>query len=141
MLGAPSPVGPEGEIFHKVPRRDAVIPPGNDGRAHSASGIEIIMDNIYEKQNLMETETHVGKVGKIETQLKQWGAKVHELVAKADQAGAEAKTDYHNRIDDLKAKYRIARSKLAELKAESNEKWEALKTGVETAWKEFWVVS
>jgi len=96
------------------------------------------MDNINEKQDLIETKTHVGK---IETQIKQWGAKVDGLVAKADQASAEAKTNYHERIDDLKAKYRIARSKLAELKAASNKKWESLKTGVETAWKEFWVVS
>lgn len=92
------------------------------------------MDNIDDKENLMATkEAHIEK---IEEQLKQRGAKLDELVAKANEAGPEVKSDYHRRIDDLKAKFEIMRSKQAELKAASNDKWQTVKTGVETAWKE-----
>jgi hypothetical protein len=76
------------------------------------------------------------RVGKMETQLKQWGAKLDELVAKAEEAGAEAKIDYRKRIDDLKSKHQVAQSKLAELRAGGSEKWDILKSGVESAWKE-----
>jgi chromosome segregation ATPase len=75
-------------------------------------------------------------VGKMETQLQQWGAKLDELVAQAEEAGTEAKLDYRERIDALKAKHQLARSQLDELKATGNEKWETLKTGLEGAWNE-----
>jgi DNA repair exonuclease SbcCD ATPase subunit len=80
-----------------------------------------------------DTEGHVGKR---EAQLKRWGAKLDQLVAKAEKAGAEMKIERRKRIDDLKAKYQAAQSKLAELKAASGEKWGVLKTGVESAWNE-----
>ena len=75
-------------------------------------------------------------VGKMETQLRQWGAKLDELVVKAEGAGTEAKADYRKRIDDLKAKHQVAQAKLDELKAAGSEKWETLKAGVESAWNE-----
>lgn len=74
--------------------------------------------------------------GKMETQLKQWGAKLDELLAKAEEAGTEAKIDYRKRIDDLKAKHRVAQTKLDEIRAAGSEKWETLRTGVERAWNE-----
>lgn len=77
-----------------------------------------------------------GNVGRMETQLKHWGAKLDELVAKAEKAGAGMKIDHRKRIDDLKAKYQVAQSRLGELKAAGSEKWEVLKTGVESAWNE-----
>jgi hypothetical protein len=86
------------------------------------------------KEQLMEgTEGHVGKM---EAELRQWGAKLDELVAKAEKAGTEMKIDQRKRIDDLKAKYQVAQSKLGELKAAGSEKWATLKTGVESAWKD-----
>jgi len=74
--------------------------------------------------------------GKMENQLKQWGIKLDELVAKADEAGAETKIEYRNGIDDLKAKHWEAQVKLDALKATGSEKWETLRTGVESAWNE-----
>ena len=56
--------------------------------------------------------------------------------AKAEGAGTEVKVEYRKNIDDLKAKYQVAQSKLDELKAAGSEKWETCKTGVEGAWKE-----
>jgi len=81
-------------------------------------------------------ETRETDVGKMETQLKEWGTKLDELVAKADAAGKEADTDYRKRIDNLKAKYQVAHSKLDELKAAGSEKWDTFGTGVESAWNE-----
>ncbi len=75
-------------------------------------------------------------VGKVEAQLRQWGVKIDELIAKAEKPGTEAKIDYRKRIDDLKAKHRVAHAKLEELKTAGNEKWEILKTGVEGACNE-----
>jgi len=75
-------------------------------------------------------------LGKLETQLKQWGAKLDEFIAKADRAGTTARIDNRKRIDDLTAKVQVAQSKLDEVKTAGSERWETLKTGVESAWNE-----
>ena len=77
-----------------------------------------------------------GHVGKMEAQLKHWGAKLDAIVAKAEKAGTQVKIERRKRVDDLKAKYQAAQSKLSELKAAGSGKWEVLKTGVESAWNE-----
>lgn len=76
------------------------------------------------------------QLGKMEAQMKQWGAKLDEFVVKAGEVGAEAKGDYQYLVDDLKAKYQIAQAKLDEINAAGSEKWEALKVGVDGAWGE-----
>jgi histidinol dehydrogenase len=81
-------------------------------------------------------EKNKAHVGKMEKQLKQWGAKLDELMAEAEKAGTEAKVDYRKRIDELKSKHQAAQLKLDELKAAGSEKWETLKTGVEKAWND-----
>ena len=73
-------------------------------------------------------ETKEARVGTMEEELKGWGAKLDALVAKADAAGTEAGDDYRKRIDDLKAKYQAAQSKLDELKATGSEKWQTIET-------------
>jgi hypothetical protein len=75
-------------------------------------------------------------VGQLETQLKQWGAKLDEFVAKADRAGTAARIDNRKRIDDLKAKVQAAQAKLDEVKTAGSEKWDTLKAGVESAWND-----
>jgi DNA repair ATPase RecN len=72
----------------------------------------------------------------MEAQLKHWGAKLDELVAKAGEAGTDAKDDYRKHVEELKEKHQAAQAKLEELKAAGSEKWETLKTGVESAWHE-----
>jgi peptidoglycan hydrolase CwlO-like protein len=81
-------------------------------------------------------KTREADIGKMETQLKEWGAKLDELSAKADKAGTEADASYRKRIDNLKAKYEVAHSKLDELRAAGSEKWNTFGTGVESAWNE-----
>jgi hypothetical protein len=86
-------------------------------------------------ERLMKTTE--ARVGKMETQLKRWGAKLDQLVARADTDGADAKIDQRKRIAELKTKHKLARAKLDELKAASGEGWETLKEGAESAWSDF----
>ena len=81
-------------------------------------------------------ESTQGHVGKMEAQLKHWGAKLDAIVAKAEKAGTQVKIERRKRVDDLKAKYQAAKSSLNELKAAGAGKWAVLKTGVESAWNE-----
>jgi predicted nucleic acid-binding Zn-ribbon protein len=73
---------------------------------------------------------------KMEAQLKAWSAKLNEAVAKAGDAGQQAKIDTRKQIDELKEKLAGARAKLDEAKAAGGEKWESLKSGVESTWHE-----
>jgi len=77
------------------------------------------------------TQEHMGK---LETQLKNWGARLDQIVAKAEKAGSTVNVERRQCVDDLKAKYQVAQSKLGELKAAGSEKWETLKTGLDAAW-------
>jgi Flp pilus assembly protein TadB len=45
----------------------------------------------------------------------------------------QAKLDRKSRLDDLKARRQLARTKLDELKAAGSEKWEGFRAGVERA--------
>ena len=82
-------------------------------------------------------ESSVDKtVSKLEDQLKLWGAKLNELAAKVDVAGQEAKIDARKRLDDMKAKIKVAQSKLDEAKAAGGDKWDKFKSGIESSWKE-----
>ena len=73
------------------------------------------------------------RVGKMESQLKEWGGKLEELASKAKDV---AKADYHKLLDDAHAKHRAAQAKLEELKEAGSDKWESLKSGAEKAWAE-----
>ena len=75
-------------------------------------------------------------VSKLEDQLTLWGAKLNELVAKAEVAGQETKIDARKHLDDAKAKLADARARLDEAKAAGGDKWDKFKSGVEHSWKE-----
>ena len=75
-------------------------------------------------------------VGKLEAQLKQWGARLDQVVAKVEKVGTEVNAEKRQRVDELKAKYQAAQSKFGEFKTAGCEKWETFKTGVETAWSD-----
>ena len=81
-------------------------------------------------------ENTQGHVGEMETQLKHWGARLDQIVAQAEKAGADVKVERRKCVDDLKAKYQAAQSKFSEFKAAGGEKWDIFKTGVETAWSD-----
>lgn len=71
---------------------------------------------------------------KLETQLDEWRARVDKLEAKASQVSADARIEYNEQLQDLKAKQAAAKSKLEELKGASNDAWDDLKLGVDEAW-------
>jgi archaellum component FlaC len=74
------------------------------------------------------------EVGKIETRLRQFGTKLDNLVAKAGEAGDEAKNEYRKQIDNIKDKHAVVQSKLNAFKAANGQKWDNFRDGVETAW-------
>ena len=74
------------------------------------------------------------EVGKIETRLRQLGAKLDKLVAKTDEVGADAQADYRKQIDHIKDKHAAVQGKLTAFRAASGQKWENFKGGVEVAW-------
>jgi hypothetical protein len=82
-------------------------------------------------------ESSVDKtVSKLEGQLKLWGAKLNELAAKVEVAGQEAKIDTRKHLDDMKAKLKVAQSKLDDAKAAGGDKWDKFKSGIERSWKD-----
>ena len=82
---------------------------------------------------MSKPEVHIGKM---ETQLKQWGAKLDEFVTKAEGVGAVVKEDYCKQIEFLKAKHKVVQTKLDEFKVASGKEWETFKTGVEDTWND-----
>src|SRR3954467_406917 len=81
-------------------------------------------------------DTEIADVGKMEAELRQWGARLDNLRAMADLVGTAARVDYRQRLDDARDKYDAAEAKLAELKAAGHGKWEIFRGGVENAWSE-----
>lgn len=75
-------------------------------------------------------------VASLEGQLKLWGVKLDQLVAKARVSSEEAKLDSHEHLDELKAKLEAAQRKLHDARAARGEKWEAFKHDLELSWKD-----
>ena len=73
-------------------------------------------------------------VRKMHSKLDQWSAEIDALAARADQAKAEARGDYHRQIEALRDKQSQARAKLDELQGSGEGAWQDLKAGVEMAW-------
>jgi len=72
----------------------------------------------------------------MEAELRQWSARLDNLLAMADLVGRGTRIDYRERLDDARKKYDAAEAKLAELKAAGRGKWEIFRGGVENAWSE-----
>jgi hypothetical protein len=81
----------------------------------------------------MDTEN--ADIGTMEAELRQWSARLDNLLAMADMVGTGTRIDYHQRLDDAREKYAAAEAKLGELKAAGRGKWEIFR-GVEDAWNE-----
>jgi hypothetical protein len=75
-------------------------------------------------------------IGKKEAQLRRWGARLDEIVTKAEKAGIEVNAAKRQRVDEAMAKCQTAQSKLNEYKTAGCEKLQRLETGVESAWSD-----
>jgi len=71
---------------------------------------------------------------KLQAQLDEWSAEIDKLKAKADKAEADAQLEYYKHIEGLRSMQVAASSKLAELKDTSDDAWEDLKAGMDSAW-------
>jgi hypothetical protein len=76
------------------------------------------------------------QVGKIEKQLAQWGARLDELAAKAATAGEDVIQKERQHIAELRAKRDEFAVKLQEMKAAGSDKWQTIKSGVDSAYDE-----
>ncbi|MGE5190232.1 MAG: hypothetical protein ACM3NF_09265 [Gemmatimonadota bacterium] len=97
------------------------------------ASIGLIRVVAYEDPAAREREKHLEK---LEGRLKDWGAEVEKLRAKADKLGAAAGERYRGQVDELKARQDAARQKLQELARSGGEAWDDLKSGAETALEE-----
>jgi ElaB/YqjD/DUF883 family membrane-anchored ribosome-binding protein len=68
---------------------------------------------------------------KIETQLKEWTAKISELMGKAEQATADVKDKMMKDIKELVGRKDEIQQKLNEIKSAGAEKWESIKASAE----------
>jgi hypothetical protein len=75
-------------------------------------------------------------IEKMETQLKQWNARLAEAIARSKAAGQEARLESRKRMDELKVKIDVAQAKLADVKKAGAEQWESLRASAESAWKQ-----
>ena len=73
-------------------------------------------------------------VKKMHAKLDEWNAEIDKLKAKADQAEAESRIEYQNRIEDLRDKRKEAEKKMSQVKEAGEGAWEDLKSGVQNAW-------
>lgn len=73
-------------------------------------------------------------IRKMHSKLDQWNAEIDALAAKADQATAETRAEYHKEIEALRSKRDQAKSKTNELQQSTESAWEDMKQGVESAW-------
>jgi TolA-binding protein len=73
---------------------------------------------------------------KMEAQLREWNAEIDRLIARVEKAKAQAKIDYYDQLQGLRAQRETAREKLGKLKASSADAWQEMKVGVDKAWSE-----
>jgi predicted transcriptional regulator len=74
---------------------------------------------------------------KMETQLREWSAKLDVLKAKAQATSSGLKTEFHRQIEVAQGKLETARRKFDELRSASDGAWESLRVGMQRAWQDF----
>ena len=72
---------------------------------------------------------------KLQAQLDEWDAKIDVLKAKAEKADADMKLQIDEQMANLRTKQNAARQRMAELQDASDDAWEDLKGGLESAWR------
>jgi hypothetical protein len=71
---------------------------------------------------------------KIEAELELAQAKLAEFKTQAKSSAADARIKYAKQVDDLEQKIDATKAKLKEMGEASDDAWEQLKDGVESAW-------
>lgn len=73
---------------------------------------------------------------RVEAQIKEWDADFEKMKAKAQIASAEARIEYYNKVEGLKARSDQFKTEFARVKESSGEAWEELKGGLDKAYNE-----
>ena len=71
---------------------------------------------------------------KMEAQMKEWGARLDLLKARADKASADAKIEIHKQVVEMGKLEDAAKKHFEEFKASSVETWNEVKKDVEEKW-------
>ena len=71
---------------------------------------------------------------RMENTMKEWGARLDALKARADKASAEVKVEMHKQVEELSKLQDTARTHFEELKTSSKETWKDVKKEVEAKW-------
>jgi flagellar motility protein MotE (MotC chaperone) len=71
---------------------------------------------------------------KIEAELELAQAKLAKFRAQAKSSAADVRLKYTKQVDELEQKFHATKTRLKELGEASDEAWEELKGGVESAW-------
>lgn len=74
-------------------------------------------------------------VQKLHSKIDEWNADIDKLTAKANQAEADSKIEYHKQIETLKQKRQDIEKKVAEMRRSGEGAWDDLKTGIDLAWE------
>lgn len=73
-------------------------------------------------------------IEKMETQLNVWGEEIKLLEAKIENAGSDIKLQRAAELNELRAKQRAAKEKLAEMKKATNDAWDQVKGTADKIW-------
>lgn len=125
----------EAAYYHAESRSFVMGDPAQDWLEAEAE-----IDRILQHPSAKDKGTHMTAKQdfqqKLETQLKEWDAKLDELKAKALETKAEIRADYEKQLEILASKRATAQAKMQELRLRTEDAWEDLKGGTEKAWDE-----
>jgi len=73
-------------------------------------------------------------IDKAKARLEQWEAEIDKLKARMDEAGADARIEYREELDDLRKRRTEAKEKLSKLADAGDDAWDDVRQGLEAAW-------
>ena len=72
----------------------------------------------------------------MEAQLAAWSTKLDAMKAVLEESELQDRLEFHRQVEASQRHHELARRHLDELKQSGEQAWEALKAGVDSAWKE-----
>lgn len=125
-----------GKKFEEMKKSSA--PTFEDIKAAAGKSLEAL------KKTLDSTASNISKaidkkdvyIKQMEDQFKQLDAQIDKLAVLAGKATDDVKKEYFKQIEVLKAKEKIVKSKLQDIKKSSTLAWQDIKAGTEAAGKE-----
>jgi len=73
---------------------------------------------------------------KYEAQLKEWGAKMDKIHARARNTAAQAQIDLKPHLESVKTNFETAKSKLGHIAKVTDDAWGSVRQDAHTAWHE-----